>query len=41
MALQAGMFQLACRICRFEPRTVKHEGFSDTLARLRRQSKGE
>ena len=41
MALQAGMFQLACRICRFEPRNVKHEGFSDTLARLRRQNKEE
>ncbi|MBP5744560.1 MAG: hypothetical protein J6W44_06610 [Oscillospiraceae bacterium] len=35
MALQASIFQLACRICRFEPRSVKHEDVLDTIRRFR------
>lgn len=35
LALQAALFQLACRICRYEPRDVTHEDFSDTARRIR------
>ena len=35
MALQASFFQFACRICRFEPRRVKHEDVLDTIRRIR------
>ena len=34
MVLQASIFQLVCRICRYEIRTVKHEDFADTAKRL-------
>jgi len=34
MALQASIFQLACRICRYEPRSVVHEDFIDTWKRI-------
>ncbi len=34
MALQASIFQFACRLCRFEPRDLKHEDFLDTIRRL-------
>ncbi|MBQ3532128.1 MAG: hypothetical protein IJA51_00320 [Oscillospiraceae bacterium] len=33
MVLQASMFQLACTICRFEPRDLVHENLPDTLRR--------
>ena len=35
MALQAGIFQFACRVCRFEPRSVNHEDVADTVRRIR------
>ena len=35
MALQASFFQLACRICRFEPRSLKNEDILDTVRRIR------
>lgn len=35
MALQAGIFQLVCRICRFEPRSLEHEDILTTLKRMR------
>ena len=35
MALQAGIFQFACRVCRFEPRSVNHEDVLDTIRRIR------
>lgn len=31
MALQASIFQLACRICRYEPRSIVHEDIIDTF----------
>ena len=34
MALQASIFQLVCRICRFEPRSVVHEDIPDTIRRI-------
>lgn len=34
MALQASMFQLACKICRYEPRNVAHEDFAATFRRI-------
>ena len=34
MALQASIFQLVCRLCRFEPRSVAHEDFADTVRRM-------
>ncbi len=34
MALQASIFQLVCRICRFEPRSLRHENVLDTLRRI-------
>ena len=34
LALQAGIFQMACRITRYEPRNVTHESFGDTWRRL-------
>ncbi len=36
IALQASMFQLACRICHFEPRGIIHEDFADTVSNLRK-----
>ena len=36
MALQASLFQLCCRLFRFEPRSLVHEDVLDTLRRLRR-----
>jgi len=36
MALQASIFQLACRICRYEPRNVVHEDFIDTFNRIKK-----
>lgn len=35
MALQASIFQLVCRICRFEPRDLDHEDILDTVRRIR------
>ena len=35
MALQASFFQFACRVCRFEPRSVNHEDVLDTIRRIR------
>jgi uncharacterized membrane protein YczE len=34
MALQASIFQLVCRICRFEPRNLNHEDILDTVRRI-------
>ena len=34
IALQASIFQLVCRICRFEPRSVEHEDIPQTLRRV-------
>ncbi len=34
MALQASIFQLVCKICRFEPRSLNHESIPDTLRRI-------
>lgn len=38
VALQASLFQMACSICRFEPRDVKNEDVADTFRRLARRS---
>jgi len=35
MVLQASIFQLVCRICRYEPRAIVHENFADTFRRIR------
>ena len=37
MVLQAGMFQLACTILRYEPRDIVHEDVVDTLRRWSRK----
>ena len=34
MALQAGIFQFVCRLCRFEPRSLNHESILDTIRRV-------
>lgn len=34
MALQASIFQFACKVTRYEPRNVKHEDLLDTWKRL-------
>ena len=34
MALQASIFQLACKVCRFEPRSVSHEDLLFTVRRM-------
>ena len=34
MVLQASIFQLACRICRYEPRSIVHEDLMDTFRRI-------
>ena len=34
MLLQATIFQFACNICRFEPRSVRHEDMIDTAKKL-------
>lgn len=36
IALQASFFQFACRVCRFEPRSVINEDLADTLKRIRK-----
>ena len=36
MALQASLFQLCCRLFRFEPRSLVHEDVLDTLRRIHR-----
>lgn len=40
IALQASFFQFACKVCRFEPRNVKNEDLSDTLKRIRSETRG-
>ena len=35
MALQAALFQFACRVCRFEPRDVSHEDLPDTIRKIK------
>jgi len=34
MALQASIFQLACRVTKIEPRNIHHEDFGDTFRRF-------
>jgi uncharacterized membrane protein YczE len=34
MALQASIFQLACKVCRYEPRDAVHEDIPQTLRRM-------
>ena len=34
MTLQALIFQIVCKICRYEPRAVVHENFADTYRRF-------
>lgn len=34
MALQASIFQLACRVTNIEPRNIRHEDFGDTYRRI-------
>ena len=34
MALQASIFQFVCRLCRYEPRDIKHEDFFETTRRI-------
>ena len=34
MALQASIFQLACKVCRYEPRAAVHEDIPQTLRRM-------
>lgn len=34
MALQATIFQLTCKVCRFEPRSTVHEDLMDTFRRI-------
>ena len=34
MALQASIFQFACRVCRYEPRNVVHEDLIETMRRI-------
>ena len=36
IALQASFFQFACRVCRFEPRSVINEDLADTVKRIRK-----
>ena len=40
MALQASIFQLCCRLFRFEPRSLEHEDVLDTLRKLTGRSAG-
>ena len=35
--LQSGIFQTACRLCRFEPRAVVHEDFLQVIRNLRKR----
>ena len=35
--LQSAIFQLACRVCRFEPRAIEHEDFLRTIRNLRKR----
>ncbi|MBR3586781.1 MAG: hypothetical protein IKO00_12205, partial [Oscillospiraceae bacterium] len=34
MALQASIFQIACRVCRYDPRNHVHEDIFDTIRRI-------
>ena len=34
MALQASIFQIACRVCRYDPRNHVHEDIFDTIQRI-------
>lgn len=34
MALQASIFQFVCKLCRYEPRDIKHEDFFETARRI-------
>ena len=34
MLLQSGIFQLACRFCRYEPRNIHHEDLPETFRRI-------
>ena len=34
MTLQALIFQIVCKICRYEPRAIVHESFADTYHRF-------
>ena len=34
MALQASIFQIACRVCRYDPRNHVHENIFDTIRRI-------
>ena len=34
MTLQAFIFQVVCKICRYEPRDIVHENFADTYRRF-------
>ena len=34
MTLQAAIFQIVCKICRYEPRAIVHESFADTYHRF-------
>ena len=34
LVLQAGIFQMACRVTRYEPRNVVHESVSDTCRHM-------
>ena len=36
LMLQASIFQMACRITHYEPRSVNHESFGDTLRKIGR-----
>ena len=36
IVLQASFFQFACRVCRFEPRSVINEDLADTVKRIRK-----
>ena len=35
MVLQANIFQLVCKICRYEPRAIVHEDLIDTFRRIK------
>lgn len=37
MVLQASIFQFACKVTRYEPRSVTHEDVLDTIRRLRKK----
>ena len=37
MALQASIFQLACKVTKIEPRAIRQEDFAMTLRRIRQK----